>query len=141
MEGRTLYIFTTVQIVAVAAALWLVFSRPGPWDLQRCIGAGLVFVGVAGIGAARYQLGKSFAIRAEAHQLVTRGVYSKVRNPIYVFGTVFVAGFVVVLHRPALWLLVLAIIIMQTRRARREAQVLEAAFGDAYREYRRKTWF
>lgn len=73
MEGRTLYIFTTVQIVAVAAALWLVFSRPGPWDLQRCIGAGLVFVGVAGIGAARYQLGKSFAIRAEAHQLVTRG--------------------------------------------------------------------
>jgi protein-S-isoprenylcysteine O-methyltransferase Ste14 len=58
-----------------------------------------------------------------------------------VFGTVFVAGFVVVLHRPALWLLVLAIIIMQTRRARREAQVLEAAFGDAYREYRRKTWF
>jgi protein-S-isoprenylcysteine O-methyltransferase Ste14 len=141
MEGRTLYIFTTVQIVAVAAALWLVFSRPGPWDLQRCIGAGLVFVGVAGMGAARYQLGKSFAIRAEAHQLVTRGVYSKVRNPIYVFGTVFVAGFVVVLHRPALWLLVLAIIIMQTRRARREAQVLEAAFGDAYREYRRKTWF
>jgi protein-S-isoprenylcysteine O-methyltransferase Ste14 len=30
---------------------------------------------------------------------------------------------------------------MQTFRARREAQVLEGAFGDAYREYRRKTWF
>jgi protein-S-isoprenylcysteine O-methyltransferase Ste14 len=30
---------------------------------------------------------------------------------------------------------------MQIWRARREAQVLEAAFGDAYREYRRKTWF
>jgi protein-S-isoprenylcysteine O-methyltransferase Ste14 len=30
---------------------------------------------------------------------------------------------------------------MQTIRARREAQVLEAAFGDAYREYRRHTWF
>jgi protein-S-isoprenylcysteine O-methyltransferase Ste14 len=30
---------------------------------------------------------------------------------------------------------------VQTLRARREAQVLEAAFGDAYRDYRRKTWF
>lgn len=51
------------------------------------------------------------------------------------------AGFVLVLHRPVLWLVLLALIVMQTLRARREAQVLEAAFGDTYREYRRKTWF
>jgi protein-S-isoprenylcysteine O-methyltransferase Ste14 len=51
------------------------------------------------------------------------------------------AGFVLVLHRPVLWLVLLALIVMQTLRARREAKVLEAAFGDAYREYRRKTWF
>ncbi len=51
------------------------------------------------------------------------------------------AGFVLVLHRPMLWLVLLALIVMQTLRARREAKVLEAAFGDAYREYRRKTWF
>ena len=51
------------------------------------------------------------------------------------------AGFVLVLHRPVLWLVLLALIVMQTFRARREAQVLEGAFGDAYREYRRKTWF
>jgi protein-S-isoprenylcysteine O-methyltransferase Ste14 len=141
MENRPLYIFTAVQIVAVGVALWLVFSRPNPWDLQRGIGTVLVVAGVGGIATARYQLGKSFALRAEAHQLVTRGVYSKIRNPIYVFGIVLVAGFVLVLHRPILWLLLPAIVIMQTLRARREAQVLEAAFGDAYREYRRQTWF
>jgi len=33
------------------------------------------------------------------------------------------------------------VLIGQTIRARREARVLEAAFGDEYREYRRKTWF
>ena len=66
---------------------------------------------------------------------------SKRRNPIYVFGTVLVAGFVLVSHRPALWLVVPAIIVMQTLRARREARVLEAAFGNADRDYRRKTWF
>ncbi len=141
MEGRSLYFFTAVQVIAVAAVLWVLFTRPDPWDLQRCIGMILVAAGIAGIAAARYQLGKSFSIKPEAHQLVTRGVYSKIRNPIYVFGTVALAGLVLVLHKPILWLLVAAIVVMQILRARREAQVLEAAFGDAYREYRRKTWF
>ncbi|MFZ0951820.1 MAG: isoprenylcysteine carboxylmethyltransferase family protein [Candidatus Sulfotelmatobacter sp.] len=141
MESRPVYILTAVQIVAVVAVLWIVFSIRGAWDLQRVIGTALMLVGVGGIATARYYLGKSFAIKPEAHQLVTRGIYSKIRNPIYVFGIVMLAGFVLVLHRPMLWLLVVAVIIMQTVRARREAKVLEAAFGDAYREYRRKTWF
>lgn len=141
MEGRSLYFFTAVQVIAVTGVLWVLFTRPGPWDLQRCIGMILVVAGIAGIAAARYQLGKSFSIKPEARQLVTGGVYSRIRNPIYVFGTVAVAGLVLVLHKPILWLLVAAIVVMQILRARREAQVLEAAFGDAYREYRRKTWF
>jgi protein-S-isoprenylcysteine O-methyltransferase Ste14 len=141
VESRPLYIFTVVQIAAVVAILWVVFTMPGPWDLQRCLGTALMFIGIAGIATARYQLGKSFAIKAEAHQLVTHGIYSKIRNPIYVSGGVMLAGLVLVLHRPVLWLILLALIVMQTLRARREAQVLEAAFGDAYREYRRKTWF
>jgi protein-S-isoprenylcysteine O-methyltransferase Ste14 len=32
-------------------------------------------------------------------------------------------------------------VIGQVIRACREARVLETAFGDAYREYRSKTWF
>jgi protein-S-isoprenylcysteine O-methyltransferase Ste14 len=58
-----------------------------------------------------------------------------------VFGTLLVAGFVLVIRRPALWLVVPIVIVVQTLRARREARVLETAFGDAYREYRSKTWF
>jgi protein-S-isoprenylcysteine O-methyltransferase Ste14 len=141
MERRPLYVLTAVQMIAVALVLWVVFSRLGPWDLQRCIGVALILGGVGGIAAARYQLGKSFSITPQARQLVTGGVYSKIRNPIYVFGAVALAGFVLILHRPILWLFLLAILIMQMLRARREARVLEAAFGDAYREYRRKTWF
>jgi protein-S-isoprenylcysteine O-methyltransferase Ste14 len=142
MEGRPLYIFTAVQIAAAAAFLWLLFARaPGPWDLQRCLGSSLVIAGIAGIATARYQLGKSFSLKPEARQLVTRGVYSKIRNPIYVFGAVAIVGFVLAFREPKLWLLLLVIIVVQTLRARREREVLEAAFGDAYREYRRKTWF
>jgi protein-S-isoprenylcysteine O-methyltransferase Ste14 len=141
MEGRPLYVFTAVQIIAAAAILWFVFTKPGSWDLQRSIGAALVVAGLAGIATARYQLGKSFAVRPQARQLITHGIYSKIRNPIYVFGAVAIAGLPLVLHRPILWLFLAAVIILQTLRARREAQVLEAAFGDAYRDYRRKTWF
>jgi protein-S-isoprenylcysteine O-methyltransferase Ste14 len=46
-----------------------------------------------------------------------------------------------VLQKPILWLLLVVLVIAQTIRGRREAQVLEAAFGDEYRQYRRKTWF
>jgi protein-S-isoprenylcysteine O-methyltransferase Ste14 len=141
MEGRRFYLFTVVQMFAICALLWFVFRMPGPWDLQRTIGTGLVAVGLGGIAVSRYQLGRSFSIRAEAHRLVTHGIYSKIRNPIYVFGTLLFAGFVLVIHRPILWLGVLAIAILQTLRARREARVLEAALGDAYRDYRRRTWF
>jgi protein-S-isoprenylcysteine O-methyltransferase Ste14 len=141
MDSRSFYVFSAVQIAMVCALLWFVFTMPGAWDLQRALGSGLVVAGVGGIAIARFQLGKSFALRAEARKLVTHGVYSKIRNPIYVFGALVIAGFVLVVHRPILWLLLLAIIAMQTIRARREAQVLESAFGDAYREYRRQTWF
>ncbi|MGC2272321.1 MAG: isoprenylcysteine carboxylmethyltransferase family protein [Candidatus Sulfotelmatobacter sp.] len=141
MQGRPFYVFTAVQVIAAAALLWLVFSMSGPWDLQRSIGATLVIAGMGGIAIARCQLGKSFSVKPDAHQLVTHGIYSKIRNPVYVFGAVMLAGFVLVLHRPILWLFFLAVVVMQTLRARREARVLEAAFGDAYREYRGKTWF
>jgi protein-S-isoprenylcysteine O-methyltransferase Ste14 len=30
---------------------------------------------------------------------------------------------------------------IQAARAKRESQILEAAFGQAYRDYRRTTWF
>src|SRR5208337_315051 len=127
MESRQFYLFTVVQIVVICVLLWFIFTMPGPWDWQRNLGTALLLAGVAGIALARYQLGKSFTIKAEAHQLVTHGIYSKIRNPIYVFGTVLMAGFVLVARRQELWLLVPVIIVVQTVRARREARVLEGA--------------
>ena len=141
MEGRQLRIFTALQILAVGVVFWLLASWTTPWNTQRYAGTILGVVGVSFIGVARYQLGKSFSIRAEAHELVTTGLYSKIRNPIYVFGVVMLTGLMLVLQKPVLWFVFLVVVIGQANRARREARVLEAAFGDAYREYRRKTWF
>jgi protein-S-isoprenylcysteine O-methyltransferase Ste14 len=141
MEGRRFYVFAGVQIIAVGILAWLLATWKTPWNAQRYIGTALAAVGVTFIAVARYQLGKSFSIKPEAHALVTTGLYSKIRNPIYVFGGVMLVGLTLVVQKPALWIVLLVLVIGQTVRARREAQVLEAAFGDEYREYRRKTWF
>ena len=89
---------------------------------------------------ARYTLGRSFSVTAKARALVTTGIYARIRNPIYVSSSVFVAGIFLIVRQPRLWLVLAAIIVMQIVRARNEARVLEAGFGDAYREYRRHTW-
>ena len=130
-----------MQIVAVGLLLWLLLTWKTPWNAQRYIGTVLIVVGVSGIVLARFQLGRSFSIKAEAHALVTTGIYSKIRNPIYVFGLVMLIGLMLVLQKPALWIVPVVVAIGQTIRARKEARVLEDAFGEEYREYRRKTWF
>ena len=141
MEGRRFYVLTAVQMVAVGFLLWLLITSETPWNTQRYIGTVLAMVGVSFIVIARYQLGKSFSIKAEAHALVTTGLYSKIRNPIYLFGGVMLIGLMLVLQKPGLLILLVAVAIAQTVRARQEARVLEAAFGEEYRTYRRKTWF
>ena len=141
MEGPRRHIFTAVQIVSFMILLWVLATWPTPWDLWRYVGTVLCLIGATGIAIARFQLGRSFSIRPQAKQLVTHGLYARIRNPIYVFGGVLVVGFALVLRKPVLWVLFAMIVVGQTIRARREARVLEAAFGDQYREYRCKTWF
>lgn len=90
---------------------------------------------------ARIQLGRSFSVAPKATALVTRGIYSKIRNPIYVFSATWIAGLALALGKPLALLLLIPLIPMQVDRARREARVLEASFGEAYRAYCRKVWF
>jgi protein-S-isoprenylcysteine O-methyltransferase Ste14 len=124
-------------------AIYLAYlARNGPWTPNHIAGAVLIAAGYVGWLIARLQIREFFTPRAEARGLVTTGIYSKIRNPIYFFGTVIFLG--IVLYASVPWwglLLVLLITLMQFFRARNEARVLEAKFGDAYRQYRAKTWF
>ena len=114
---------------------------PDAWTPIRIIGLVLLIVGFVLWTVARFQLGASFAVRAKARQLVTRGLYSKIRNPIYVFGSLLLAGNILVFGTPALLLIFVPLIPVQLWRAKNESAVLESAFGDEYRRYRAGTWF
>jgi hypothetical protein len=55
---------------------------------------------------ARWQLGRLFSVTPQASGLVTPDAYSKVRNPIFVFGRPMLFDFLVALqHRYAFLLL------------------------------------
>lgn len=105
------------------------------------IGLVLAFVGFALTVTARLQLGRSFSIRAKATELVTTGLYSRFRHPIYLFGTLSFFGTLLALQ---VWWLLAAWLLyatpIQVARLRREEAVLEEAFGDAFRQHRAKTW-
>lgn len=51
------------------------------------------------------------------------------------------AGLILFLNHPWFLLLLIPLLFLQVFRARREARVLEDRFGDAYRQYRARTWF
>src|SRR4029077_6010662 len=49
-----------------------------PWGPMRWTGAALLVAGFLLSGLARVQLGESFSVAPEAHELVTRGLYSRI---------------------------------------------------------------
>src|SRR5437588_11235084 len=133
--------FLVFQLCAVLIVISLTVFRPGPWSTARwfCLSIGLPAAVL--IFVARWQLGRSFSVTPQASQLVTHGLYSKIRNPIYVFSGLMLAGIVIALERPYALLFLLVLIPVQVLRANKEAKVLEAKFGETYREYKAKTWF
>jgi protein-S-isoprenylcysteine O-methyltransferase Ste14 len=72
---------------------------------------------------------------------VTSGLYSKVRHPVYVFGTVASLSTLLTLQIWPLLALGVALIPITWLRMRREERVLGAAFGEQYERYRERTWF
>ena len=141
MKDWKFSLYIVSQFVASVVLLAFVVLWPGPWNIQRIAGSVLLMVGLGFLSLARVQLGRSFAVTAQAKQLVIHGLYSRIRNPIYVFGAVAIAGLFLIMQKPALWALFVVLVVLQIVRARREAQVLETKFGDEYRAYRSRTWF
>src|ERR1039458_7825180 len=111
------------------------------WTPVKIAGAGLAGISIAMLVVARLQLGASFSVKAKAKKLVTTGLYSRIRNPIYVFGALALVGMAVVLGNWVLLVLVVLLVPLQLYRARKEEAVLAAAFGEEYERYKAGTWF
>jgi protein-S-isoprenylcysteine O-methyltransferase Ste14 len=131
----------TLGIVLVLIVFLATHFHDLPWTPARIVGAAIGFPCALLLILARIQLGGSFSVSPKAQALVTHGLYSRIRNPIYVFGGLAVAGIFLYINQPMYLLLFVVLIPLQIYRAREERKVLEAKFGDEYRQYRARTWF
>jgi protein-S-isoprenylcysteine O-methyltransferase Ste14 len=133
-------IFTLVVVLLAIIFVGVHFSGQ-PWTAMRIAGVVVGLPSLALLVLARIQLGGSFSVRPKARALVTHGLYSRIRNPIYVFGALAIAGIFLYMNRAVyLWVFVV-LIPLQIYRAREEGKVLESRFGDEYRQYKSDTWF
>ena len=133
-------VITFVAIIGLAVWLALHVSSVA-WTPARIGGAVVAVFGLVFLLTARIQLGRSFSVGAQAKKLVTTGLYSKIRNPIYVFSAMFLGGVAIVIGHPMLLLLLCVLVPLQIFRARKEEQVLHEAFGEEYARYKAATWF
>ena len=132
---------TLIPVVLLLGFLLFRYSGRVVWTPWQIAGLAIFVPAFLLFVLARIQLGRAFSIKAKASTLVTTGLYSRIRNPIYVFGALMSVGIFVFAHRPW-WLLIwVPLIPLQVIRVRKEERVLEEKFGQAYRDYKRRTWF
>lgn len=131
----------TLLVLAVFAVFFARNAVHQPWTPAHIAGLCIAVPAVLMLVMARIQLGRAFSIQAKASTLVTTGLYSRIRNPIYVAGALLILGLAVWTLQWWLLLFLGLLIPLQVHRSRKESQILEAEFGDAYREYKKKTWF
>lgn len=92
--------------------------------------------------AATRQLGRFFdrLVIKEGHELITTGVYSQVRHPIYTSYILLFIGFVVMLQSlVSIGLLAVVCAVWFGSRIQIEEAMLEKKFGGEYKSYREKT--
>jgi protein-S-isoprenylcysteine O-methyltransferase Ste14 len=131
----------TFAVAVAMIALLLMYAPAVVWGWPKVIGAVIAGISFPLLALARWQLGSSFSVKAKAGQLVTTGLYSRIRNPIYLFGGLFTVGASLFFSVWGPLFVALVIVPIQVYRVRKEEQVLAGAFGQEYERYKSRTWF
>ena len=98
----------------------------------------ILFISGLGIWIAGWVgLGKRFHLIPTTDEVVTKGVYSKIRHPIYLGSTICCLAVCLVYKLTWMWVLLLALIALQIYRALIE----EKKLGEKYLDYKKSTWF
>jgi protein-S-isoprenylcysteine O-methyltransferase Ste14 len=130
-----------IPIVVLALYFFIPTVKNQSWDTWRVTGAVIALMGYVCVVTARMQLGNSFSVKPEAKELVTHGLYARMRHPMYVFVDLMIVGVILALHLYRLLIPFVPLVVLQAIEARREAKVLREKFDQTYLAYRQQTWF
>ena len=90
---------------------------------------------------ARVQLGQSLVFLAKADgPLITTGLYKKFRNPIYLFGTVSLTSYLMLIDKPLYLLILFVLIPVQLIRSNLETRILRKKYDEQYDDYVKSVW-
>jgi len=141
-EGLGVKLNLVTLAVPIVMLMFLgMYAAKLPWTAGRIVGMSIALPAFLLFAAAHVELGRAFSVRAKATTLVTTGVYSRIRNPIYFFSAVMILGIIIWTGRPWLLLFLAVLIPLQVVRSRNEERVLTEKFGAEYLAYKRRTWF
>lgn len=130
-----------VLVIGLLATGAFLIIREGTERQTLVVGATLGAIGLPLLILSRLQLGRAFSVAPKATSLVTNGVYARIPHPMYAFLDLTLLGVVIALRQQWLIAVWLGLVLVHAWAARREAVVLERAFGEAYRTYRAHAWW
>ncbi len=132
------YLFVGAQFTLIA--LLVVAPKVESSTPQAILGFSLIGIGLFGIGLSMKQLGKALTALPEAKQgapLVTEGIYSVVRHPIYFFLLAASLGVVIYKGSLASLTMFLLLTILIRFKYRYEDLILRAKWPEA-KEYQER---
>lgn len=71
----------TLAVIAVGVTLFLWHALGFPPTPMRVVGLAIMVPAFVLLIVARMQLGRAFSVQARASELVTTGLYARIRNP------------------------------------------------------------
>ena len=129
-----------LALTILSVYFWITFLNQ---DSIKIIGLIINIVGLIVWWSAKLTLSENWSAgygKPDIKRLVTRGIYSKIRHPLYWGINTTLAG--LILLYPATWFFVtsLAIIIYFFYRMRIETKYLSETLGKEYEDYKRRAW-
>ena len=135
--------------IVLGGILYVLFEVPPHWHLLHrrivpqgggadVVGLAVMLLGTAFAIWARFALGTNWSSRAtikQDHELVIRGPYRIVRNPIYTGLFFALMGTAVVLGQVRHFIALPILLIVWALKIHNEQRLLREQFGDAYLQY------
>ena len=139
LGGLSIWLYCLLYVVYPRVLAWSFIELP---SVVRWAGVGLVLLLIPFIVSAQRALGRNVSptvITHEDHELVTDGPYRWIRNPLYTAGTTLFTGLGLISASAFLLVGGLASLVLVAIRLPSEEAELEKRFGQAYRDYVRRT--
>lgn len=108
----------------------------------KVIGSLIVIIGLSLCRLAQVTIGKSWRVGIDENAkpgLVTKGIYSLIRNPTYSGLYLLCAGVFIILPSVLVSYWILVFVIMMEFQVRCEEEYLESQYGSEFQEYKTKT--